>query len=170
MTTYKLVRVKADKLYPLFVECERELPMGEWLEAGVGEMVDSTHVKGRGQILALRPGWHSCAVPFANWIGKKGPNGRLYQRKDNVWVECKVEGERLDVKERWGLRTVPEGWYYFRTNPLQPYPWIISRRIFISHILPQTEVERICREHGLAAQPVWNQQHIEPGKPGEGRI
>ena len=45
MKTFKLLRVKGGKLYPLFVERCRELPMGEWLEAGMGELVDENHVK-----------------------------------------------------------------------------------------------------------------------------
>lgn len=157
MTTYKLVRIKAGKLYPLFVECGRELPMGEWLEAGVGKLVGENSVASRIGPLSLRPGWHSCTVPFANWIGKRGKDGRLYQRPDTVWVECEVEGDQLEVKGRRGLRTIPEGWYAFRTNPLQPFPWIISNRIHITWILPQSEVKKLCRAAGLEAQPVWEE-------------
>ena len=157
MTTYKLVRLKADKLYPLFVECERELPVGEWLEAGVGKLEGENSVASRSGPLSLRPGWHSCAVPFANWIGKRGPDGRLYQRPDTVWVECAVEGKQLEVKGRRGLRAIPDGWYFFRTNPLQPFPWIISNRIRIIRILPHYEVEKLCLDAGLEAQPVWEE-------------
>lgn len=59
--------------------------------------------------LSLRPGWHSCAVPFANWIGKRGTDGRLYQRPDTAWVECVVEGDQIEVKGRRGLQAIPDG-------------------------------------------------------------
>lgn len=153
MKTYKLFRVKNGKLYPLFVEADREMPIGQWLEAGIGEKVDETHVKSKLGPLSLRPGFHSCTVPFTDWIGKR-EDGRLVQRKDTVWCECVVEGEEIVPLSRHGLRTVPQGFYYFRISPRQPFPWIISNRIFIVRILPQAEVEQICRESGVVPQPV----------------
>ena len=152
MITYKLFRKKGGKLYPLFVEVKRELPMEQWLEAGIGELADETHVKSRLGPLALRPGWHSCSVPFTDWIGSRGPDGKLYQRKDTVWCECEVEGEQIFPTERYGLRTIPQDFYYFRTKPNQPFPWIISNRIRINRILSHEEVEKLCRDHGVEAQ------------------
>ena len=102
MTTYKLVRIKAGKLYPLFVECGRELPMGEWLEAGVGKLVGENSVASRIGPLSLRPrlaqlhcpvckldreaGKRWTALPAARYrlggmrsrggsVGSKGPQG-----------------------------------------------------------------------------------------------
>lgn len=74
MITYKLVRCRHGLYYPLFVETDRPMPVGPWLEAKVGELVDSTHVRspvlGR---LALRPGWHSCTVyPLPIGSGREG--------------------------------------------------------------------------------------------------
>ena len=152
MTTYKLLRVRHGKLYPMFVERQRETPMGQWLKASIGELADSTHVKSPGiGKLSLRPGWHSCTVPFTDWIGKK-QGGTLVQRKDTVWCECEVDGEQVFPTARNGLRTIPEGWYYFRTKPGQPFPWIISDRIRINRILSRAEVEKLCRDHGVEAQ------------------
>ena len=102
MKTFKLLRVKGGKLYPLFVERCRELPMGEWLEAGMGELVDENHVKSSLGPLARRPGWHSCTVPFTDWIGKRQGVG-LVQRKATVWCECEVDGEEVIVTNRNGL-------------------------------------------------------------------
>ena len=157
MKTYKLFRVKGGRLYPLYVEAKREMEIGKWLEAGVGELVDATHVKanGCGGRLSLRPGFHSCEVPFTDWIGKRGPDGSLFQRPDTVWCECEVDGNQLQVTDRYGLRTIPEGWYYFKTNPKQVWPWIISKRIRIIRKLTSAEVEAICKESGIKAQPVW---------------
>ena len=54
MVTYKLFRLKGGKLYPLFVECSRQMPTGVWLDAGIGELADETHVRSRLGPLALR--------------------------------------------------------------------------------------------------------------------
>ena len=155
MTTYKLFRIREGRLYPLYVEYRREVPVGVWLEAGVGEKADETHVKGRCGLYRLRPGWHSTTVPFADWIGKKGKDGRLYQRPDTVWCECEVEGKQQEVNDRNGLDVLPSDWYYFKTNSRQKEPWIISNRIMVRRILSREEVAGICMAHGLSAQPVW---------------
>ena len=55
MVTYKLFRLKGGKLYPLFVECSRQMPTGVWLDAGIGELADENHVRSRLGPLALRP-------------------------------------------------------------------------------------------------------------------
>ena len=96
MQTYKLFRIKKGKLYPLYVEANKEMPIGVDLVANVGEKADDTHVKakGCGGKLALRPGFHSTTIPFTNWIGAKQDDGTLAQRKDTVWCECEVEGEQ----------------------------------------------------------------------------
>lgn len=138
----------------MFVYANEELPVGVWLNAKVGELKDETHVKSRLGALALRPGFHSCSVPFTDWIGKKAEDGTLHQRSDTVWCECEVEGEQLEVKTKYGLRTIPEGWYYFKTKAKQPFPWVISNKIKINRILTQEEVEKLCEENGVKAQPV----------------
>ena len=90
-------------------------------------------------------------MPFADWIGRKTENG-LVKRRDTVWCECEVDGEEEIVTDRRGLREIPKGWYRYRTNPNQPFPWIISGRIRINWTLDHAEVEKICREHGVEAQ------------------
>ena len=88
MTVYKLFKVKHGKLYPLYVEADREMVIGRWLRAQIGELADETHVKaaGCGGRLSLHPGFHSTPCPFTDWIGKK-VNGKLVQRADIVWCE-----------------------------------------------------------------------------------
>ena len=152
MRTYKLFRLKGGRLYPLFVERNREMKMGIWLEAGIGELVDERHVRSSLGPLALRPDFHSTEVPYTDWIGSRGEDGKLYQRSNTVWCECEVDGDEIAVTERYGLRTIPEGWYYYKTKPDQLFPWIISKRIKIHRILSHDEVERICRIHGVKAQ------------------
>ena len=143
--------MKEGRLYPLFVETGREMKMGIWLEAGVGELVDPTHVKSKLGPLALRPGFHSTEVPFTDWIGKR-QGGVLVQRQGTVWCECEVDGQQEHPSELYGKRTLPEDWYYFRTKPNQPFPWIISNRIKIIRVLDHAEVEAVCQAHGIVAQ------------------
>ena len=154
MRTYKLFRLRNGKLFPLYVEAGRELPIGEWLVAGIGERVDDTHVKasGCGGKLSLRPGFHSTTVPFTDWIGRKMPDGTLAQRKDTVWCECEVIGNQKSVINKNGSRELLDGWYYFRTNAKQKDPWIISKLIKINRMLSRADVERICRENGYEPQ------------------
>ena len=155
MITYKLLRMKNGKLYPLYVEADRELPIGEWLNAQIGPKADETHVKARigGGQLSLRPGFHSTDVPFADWIGVR-VGDKLYQRPTDVWCECEVAGNQIHVTERNGLRNIPDGWYLFKTNTKQIRPWIISNRIKINRILTEQEVRNICISKGVEPQPV----------------
>lgn len=154
MTTYKLFRLKNGKLFPLYVESNREMPIGEWLVASCGVRVDATHVKasGCGGKLSLRPGFHSTMVPFTDWIGKKMADGTLAQRNDTVWCECQIDGRQIDVTGKNGSRELLDGWYYFRTNAKQKDPWIISKLLKIVRVLERADVERICRENGYVAQ------------------
>ena len=156
MTTYKLFRIKDGHLFPLYVEHKREMPIGIWIDAGIGELVDESHVKahGLGGRVALRPGFHSTLVPFTDWIGKRGRDGNLLQRKNTVWCECLVRGREQMVSDRRGLKTLPSDWYFFKTNSRQKDPWIISNRLFINRILTHSEVQKICKMHGISAQEV----------------
>lgn len=154
MITYKLFRMKQGRLYPLYVEANREMKIGEWISAQVGELVDDTHVKanGCGGRLSLRPGMHSTTVPYTDWIGKRDKDGTLIQRKDTVWCECEVAGKEIKVTERNGLRYIPDGYYFYKTNARQKEPWIISNKLKIKRILTDDEVKAICEAKGLTAQ------------------
>ena len=155
MVVYKLFKVKHGRLYPLYVEADREMSLGLWLKAHVGELVDEGHVKasGGGGSLALRPGFHSTSIPFTDWIGRRLPDGSLVQKCDTVWCECEIRGKETAISERYGSRSIVDGFYRFRTNSKQKEPWFISSEIKINRILSQDEVKRICREHGVTAQP-----------------
>lgn len=152
MKVYKLFRIKQNKLYPLYVEAKREMPVGIWLEAQVGELADETHVKAKIGKLALRPGFHSTMIPYTDWIGKKAEDGTLLQRSDTVWCECEVRGKKLNVKSKKGLRTIPNGYYFFKTNSKQKDPWAISRWLRIVKVLPDEEVADICHANGIEPQ------------------
>lgn len=154
MKTYKLFRIRNGNLYPLYVEAKRPMPIGSLLQAQIGELVDETHVKasGCGGRLALRPGFHSTTIPFTDWIGKKLPDGSLAQRVDTVWCECEVEGKEQIVTDKCGLRTLPDGFYYYKTNSKQKDPWIISKTLTICRILTDQEVREICLANGIEPQ------------------
>lgn len=154
MVTYKLFRVKREKLYPLYVFANEEITMGEWLEAKIGEKADETHVKSKLGALSLRPGWHSTMLPWTDWIGKRDSDGKLMQRKNTVWCECEVEGDEVKVTSRYGLREIPAGYYYFKTNSKQQDPWIISNKIKVNRILTESEVRDICLSHGVEPQKI----------------
>lgn len=157
MKTYKLFRIKNGKLFPLYVEANREMQIGKWLRAECGEKKDETHVKasGCGGSLSLRPGFHSTYIPFTDWIGQKMPDGTLAQRANTVWCECEVKGEEIECKDRYGFRELQrDKWYYFRTNSKQKDPWIISDWLKINKILSREEVKEICEANGIKAQEV----------------
>ena len=158
MKAYKLCRIdEKGNLHPLFVGCNIILLLGVILEAVIGDKIsdDGKHVKSKLGWLSLRPGWHLALVPDSKWIGKADKEtGELIRRKDNVWVECEVLGDEIEVAERNGLRTVPNGWYRFKTNSKQKIPWIIARYIRLIRVLPNDEVVAICAEHGIKAQRV----------------
>ena len=151
---YKMFRKKNGELFPLFVNANEAIPMGIWLTAKVGQKADDTHVKSKIGKLSLRPGFHSCLIPFTDWIGKRGEDGNLYQRPDTVWCRCRVRGIPQEVTAKNGLRTLPETWYFFKTNAKQIIPWIISREILVECELSHEEVEQICAEYGMKAQGV----------------
>ena len=154
MITYKLFRTKNGKLYPLYVDATTEQPIGEWLYAIIGTKADDKHVKSRLGPLSLRPGYHSTKIPFTDWIGKKQADGTLAQKPDTVWCECEVEGNQLEVTNRYGSRELLDGWYFFRTNSRQKEPWIISNKLKINRILSNEEVAEICRSKGIEPQRV----------------
>lgn len=156
MKTYKLFRIKKGKLFPLYVEANREIPLGKWLNARSGDKADATHVKasGCGGKLSLRPGFHSTYIPCATWIGKRQRDGTLAQRPDTVWCECEVKGKQIECTSRNGFRELQSGWYLFRTNSRQKDPWIISDVIKVNRILNNEEVAEICRGLGVEPQPV----------------
>ncbi len=158
MKVYKLFKVKNGRLYPLYVEADREMVIGKWLKAQIGELKDENHVKaaGCGGSLALRPGFHSTLIPFTDWIGAKmkDGSGRLAQRKDTVWCECEIRGDEVEVTDKRGSKTIVEGYYRFRTNSKQAEPWLISSEIKINRVLTHNEVKDICTQNGKVAQPL----------------
>jgi len=77
MKVYKLVRIKNNKLYSLFINRNEELVMGKWLIAKL------FNTKGFKE----RKGWHCCVQPIAPHLKMELSNG-----EKRIWVECEVKG------------------------------------------------------------------------------
>ena len=93
MKTYKLFRMREGHLYPLFVETGRETEMGKWLEAGIGELVDPTHVKSK--LGRLRSDRVSILQRFLLSIGsERSRAARLSREKIPSGVNAKSMGNR----------------------------------------------------------------------------
>ena len=166
---YKLFRIRDGKLYPLYVNANKETKIGEWLTAEDGELTtDGKHVKSKLGKLAYRPGWHLGDIPYASHIGKKQADGTLAQAEDTVWCECDVEttldyqglaniegtnkkGKLIPVMAQ--LRYVPlHGTYRYKTSPKMTGTWIIAGNIKVNRVLTNEEVATICRNAGVEPQ------------------
>ncbi len=128
ITAYKLFRVDQDRpgnLYPLFVDAQKSVPMGAWIDAEEGPMAKPTKT-GRMQVkselgtLAFRPGWHAGDAPCMYQVGlgkmqKKRVNGEeIWQREtradNHVWAEVSLaadvsyqaEADRNGINARTG--------------------------------------------------------------------
>ena len=76
MKAYKLLRIKNNKLYPLFINRNVETPIGQWLQA------ECHPTKG----FAIRQGFHCCFQMLAPHLKKILSNG-----EQRVWCEVEVE-------------------------------------------------------------------------------
>lgn len=75
MLVYKLFRLKNNKLYPLFINRNKEVELGVWLEA------ENHPTKG----FAVRQGWHCCLAPIAPHLKTELKSG-----EKRVWVKCEA--------------------------------------------------------------------------------
>ena len=174
---YKLMRQGKDgRLYPLFVDRNKETPMGVWLDAIEGELkVDPKtgvkKVKSSLGDLAYRPGWHLGDIPFASHIGIKGPSGKIeYMNPSHVWVEVlsaadisyQQEADANGVNKKTGklnkaradIKHLPtDGYYRFKTNPNMTGEWIITGSMKLNRVLSDEEAAKIVRNAGYEPLP-----------------
>lgn len=167
MKAFKLFRIKNGKLYPLYVFADKEIPIGEWLQAEEGPRTEDGKVKAKhlGR-LAYRPGFHLAEIPNSPWIGKKQPDGTLAMAPDTVWAECEFSSEicyGAKAREngwkngKWAakrayLTHIPVGGYYkYRTNSNGDV-WIIAGAMKVIRILSDEERINICLENGVVPQ------------------
>jgi hypothetical protein len=179
VTAYKLFRIKDGVLYPLFVDSNTEIPIGQWIRAVAGEMGEEGKVKSKLGLLAYRPGWHSGDYPFAHHIGEGGQPPK-YRPRDQVWAEVEISNDvdwqteanaraRLYKKDskKTGAKAgdivpstahitdqVPYGGHYrYKTNPNMVGNWLISGEMKVNRILSDQEVKAINDEAGYADLP-----------------
>ena len=167
-TAYKLFKIKNEKLYPLYILTEKEIPMNVWIEAETGELLENGKVKSKLGQLCYRPGWHLADIPYAAHIGTRDSEGNLLMKPDTVWCEVEYsdsidyqplanfngtnkQGKIIPVKSY--LKEIPkDGYYRYKTSPMMFEDWIIAGAIKVLRILTNEEIDRICWEHGVEPQ------------------
>ena len=159
---YKLLRKKGDKLFPLYVLSNEEVPVGVWLDAKEGEKLQNGKVKSKLGPLQFRPGWHLSDIPLAVHIGIKEDGVIKYMHDDEVWCECEYsdaidyqsEVEKNGKGRKAMMTTVPvNGFYRYKTSPAMLGRWIIAGSMKISRVLSDAEVGRICLENHQKPMP-----------------
>ena len=179
---YKLFRIKNNdksKLYPLYVDADTPVQMGNWVAAIEGEKNKLGEVIGRSiGGLSFRPGWHSGDNPSAKHIGGKSRNKKQkpdYRKSDTVWAEVEVpadvdwqsvansrasvvkSGPRkglLNLREADIKDQIPEGGHYrYKTNPNMEGNWIISGSMKVNKILTRSEQKKILKRNGVEDLP-----------------
>lgn len=166
---YKLFRVSVSypgKLFPLYVNSDKETKIGEWLDAECGELTKNGKVKSRLGELCYRPGWHLSDLPYATHIGVKNDQGIIeFMKPDTVWCECEYSDEtnyqlianknginrkgKLVEKNAYLTKIPVNGFYRYKTNPNMYGNWIIAGSIKINRVLSDEEVKEILINHGL---------------------
>lgn len=170
---YKLFRASKKnkgKIYPLFVNANKEIPIGVWVKAECGEMNDKGKVKSRLGGLCFRPGYHLSDIPCAKHIGRKGDSGEIeFMNENYVWCECEYADKinyqpqaNENGKNKKGiiipknayLTDIPhDGYYRYKTNPNMYEDWIISGAIKVNKIMTDKEVNDILIKNGIEPMP-----------------
>lgn len=170
---YKLFRVSKNypgKLFPLYVNANTNIPIGEWISAEPGERLENGKVKSKLGPLRYRPGFHiNDVAPYVCHIGQK-VNGKItYMRPDTVWaeVEYQIDVDYCEEAKANGitesgrfnhikadLNHVPEnGFYRYKTSPTMTGEWIIAGEMKVLRILNDQEVKQICEAAGTEYLP-----------------
>lgn len=173
---YKLFKRKKDgNIYPLFVNANKPVPIGQWLDAEEG-----TQGKSEGKVkssigdLAYRPGWHAGDLPVATHIGGKSRKELTapdYRPDDHVWAEVEMPNDvdwqsvansrmRRTADGKPILNTahitdqLPKGGFYrYKTNPNMTGNWLIGGSMKVNRILHDDEVKQINDAAGTADLP-----------------
>jgi hypothetical protein len=183
VTAYKLFRVDAKKpgqLFPLFVDANTPVPVGEWLDAEAGELTSSGKVKSKLGPLAYRPGWHAGDLPLATHIGEGG-QPPTHRPANQVWAEVELaadkdwqaeankrgtnpKGKIVPVKAHITDQLPVGGHYRYKTNPNMTGEWMISGTMKVIRVLTDAEVAEVNSAVGLADLP--RKTPFDPGKFG----
>lgn len=175
---YKLFRTdpkRPGELFPLFVDADETVPMGQWLEATAGPPGKGAgKVKSKLGDLAYRPGWHAGDLPIATHIGGKSDPSLTapdYRPDTQVWAEVELADDKdwqtiansraritkagkPDPKTAHITDQVPlEGHYRYKTNPNMTGEWLIGGNMRVNRILSDEEVEAANKAAGVADLP-----------------
>lgn len=121
VTAYKLFRVDPKhpgKLFPLFVNANKPVETGKWIDAEEGSKSKTGKVKSKLGDLAYRPGWHSGDVPIATHIGDKDE-------------EQKAEAARIEeLRKATAAKLGNDKKAKEAANKKHPYPdWVSAPRL-----------------------------------------
>jgi len=117
---YKMFRVdpkRPGQLFPLFVDADTPVPMGQWVDAIEGAMANGK-VKSKIGPLAYRPGWHAGDLPLATHIGDKDEE----QKAEVARIQALRQEMLADIgDDKEGKKIV---------NKMYPYPsWVNAPRL-----------------------------------------
>ena len=191
VTAYKLFRVDERKpglLFPLFVDANTPVPVGEWLDADIGPAAPGGKVKSKLGPLAFRPGWHAGDLPIATHIGgKSSPDLKApdIRPANQVWAEIEMAADRdwqteankrgtnasgklVAVKAHITDQLPEDGYYRYKTNPNMTGNWLIGGSMKVTRILSDDEVVAINKAAGTADLP--RQEPFDSEKYGFGQI
>lgn len=171
---YKLFRTNGEDLFPLFVNADQKVPIGEWLDAEVGPMVNGGKVKSSLGPLAYRPGWHAGDLPLATHIGGRSMKGMTkpdYRPMNQVWAEVSMPNDfdwqtealnRMEYAKNGNPKLatghiadqIPYGGFYrYKTNPNMTGNWMIGGQMRVDRMLPDEEVMDINMRAGTSDLP-----------------
>lgn len=118
---YKMFRAdpkRPGQLFPLFVDADTPVPMGEWVDAIEGAMNPSGKVKSKIGPLAYRPGWHAGDLPLATHIGDKDEE----QKAEVARINALRQEMLADIGDDKAGRAL--------VSKLYPYPsWVNAPRL-----------------------------------------
>jgi hypothetical protein len=174
---YKLFRTtksQPGKIFPLFVDADQPVPVGQWVQAKAGAPAGGGKVKSKLGPLAYRPGWHAGDLPIATHIGGKSRKGQKkpdHRPDHQVWAEIEVPDDKdwqsvansrarimKNGKRHAGSAHITDqvplgGHYRYKTNPNMTGNWVISGNMKVNRMLSKDEVKRINDAHGVADLP-----------------
>ena len=138
---YKLFRLKAGELFPLFIGKNQPTKVGEWIAA--------QHIPTKG--FAERPGWHAGTLPTAPHLRTK----EGFKAADRVWaeVELPADVDWQSKADKSGTRDIRDkvpknGHYRFKTNKMQGGAWIIGGALKVNRVLSNADVADILTKAG----------------------
>jgi hypothetical protein len=174
---YKLFRTNPSKpgeLFPLFVNADKSVDTGKWVDAEVGPLNEGGKVKSKIGALAFRPGWHAGDYIAATHIGGKStPDLKKpdYRPADQVWAEVEMPDDvnwqdiaeqrarikkdgNMDVKTAHITDQVPQGGFYrYKTNPNMQGNWMIGGSMKVNKKLEAEEAKQVQAETGIYDLP-----------------